>query len=144
MNFVYSIIVNYHFPPDLLDVYILYLKLAEGQRGANARLPPLAAPLYAAFNKMNELWQQGDIVRAPLGQGQIIKCTKLRLIGEIKHDPESRLNHIVGAFEQITALRQKFSRFLKVKYVSYVQSTRMFQLGWILDRRKLTCQSKYA
>ena len=48
MNFVYSIIVNYRFPLDRLDVYILYLKLAEGPRGgANARLPPppLAAPL---------------------------------------------------------------------------------------------------
>ena len=33
MNFVYSIIVNYRFPLDRLDVYILYLKLAEGPRG---------------------------------------------------------------------------------------------------------------
>ena len=49
MNFVYSIIVNYRFPLDRLDVYILYLKLAEGP-GANARLPPLAAPL---INKSN-------------------------------------------------------------------------------------------
>ena len=40
MNFVYSIIVNYQFALDRLDVYILYLKLAEGPRGANARLPP--------------------------------------------------------------------------------------------------------
>ena len=36
MNFVYSIIVNYHFPLDRLDVYILYLKLAEGPRGGGA------------------------------------------------------------------------------------------------------------
>ena len=46
MNFVYSIIVNYHFFLDRLDVYILCLRLAEGPGGgANARLPPLAAPL---------------------------------------------------------------------------------------------------
>ena len=43
MNFVYSIVVNYRFPLDRLDVYILYLKLAEGPRGANARLPPLGS-----------------------------------------------------------------------------------------------------
>ena len=48
MNFVYSIIVNYHFPLDRLDVYILYLKLAEGPRGGGQMPgcpPPLAAPL---------------------------------------------------------------------------------------------------
>ena len=43
MNFVYSIIVNYHFPLDRLDMYILYLKLAEGRRGDNARLLPWGA-----------------------------------------------------------------------------------------------------
>ena len=47
LNFVYSIIVNYHFPLDRLDVYILYLKLAEGPRGGWGKCPvaPLAAPL---------------------------------------------------------------------------------------------------
>ena len=50
MNFVYSIIVNYHFPLDRLDVYILYLKLAEGPRGGMPGCPPLAAPLVSCIN----------------------------------------------------------------------------------------------
>ena len=48
LNFVYSIIVNYNFPLDRLDVYILYLNLAElpkAQRGGG-KCP--VAPLFAA------------------------------------------------------------------------------------------------
>ena len=85
--------------------------------------------MYAAFNKMNELRQQGDIVRAPLGQRQIIKCTKLRPLGQIKQDPNSTTYRVL--LKQITALRQKISRFLKVKVCklyseySYVSADRM-------------------
>ena len=40
MNFDYFIILNYHFPLDRLDVYILYLMLAEGPRGGCPLAPP--------------------------------------------------------------------------------------------------------
>ena len=43
MNFVYSIIVNYHFPVDRLEVYILYLKLAELPKAQGGKCP--VAPL---------------------------------------------------------------------------------------------------
>ena len=47
MNFVYSIIVNYHFPLDRLDVYMLYLKLTEGP-GGGGQMPGCPPPLGCA------------------------------------------------------------------------------------------------
>ena len=44
MNFVYSIIVNYNFPLDRLDAYILYLKLAELPKAQGGKCPVAPPP----------------------------------------------------------------------------------------------------